>query len=206
MNNSQTNQKLTVGVLALQGAFAEHAQIIRKLGHEAVEVRLPEDLDSLHSLIIPGGESTAIYKLAKDFALIDPIISFAKNKPIWGTCAGLILIASEISNQVNGEIKKETEKKCLSLIDITAQRNAFGRQQDSFVTDISIQAFEDPDHEFPAVFIRAPIIERVGEGVEVIASLPEGQIVAARENNILVSCFHPELTYDARMHEYFLGF
>lgn len=195
-----------VGVLALQGAFAEHVQIVRKLGHDANEVRLPEDLDALDSLIIPGGESTAIYKLAKDYNLIDPIISFAKTKPVWGTCAGLILIASEISNQVNGEIKKETEKKCLSLIDITAQRNAFGRQQDSFVTDITIQSLEDSDHKFPAVFIRAPIIDRVGEGVEVIASLPEGQTVAARQANIFASCFHPELTYDTRMHEYFLGF
>ena len=185
-----------VGVLALQGAFAEHCQIIAKLGHKAIEVRLPEDLDSLDALIIPGGESTTIHKLAKDYALIDPIVSFAKTKPVWGTCAGLILIARAVKGG----------QESLNLIDIVVERNAFGRQLDSFISDLKVQAIDDPDRQFPAVFIRAPIIESVGEGVEVIASLPESQIVAARERNIFVSCFHPELTKDSRMHQYFLRF
>lgn len=185
-----------MGVLALQGSFAEHAQIINKLGYQAIEVRLPEDLESLDSLIIPGGESTTIYKLAKEYALIDPIVSFAKTKPIWGTCAGLILIAREVKGGQGS----------LNLIDITVERNAFGRQLDSFIADLNVQAVDDPDRQFPAVFIRAPIIESVGEGVDVIASLPEGQIVAAREGKIFVSCFHPELTKDVRLHEYFLRF
>ena len=134
--------------------------------------------------------------MAKDYALIDPIKNFAKTKPVWGTCAGLILIAREV---IGGQ-------DSLNLIDIVVERNAFGRQSDSFIADLNIHAINDPDRKFPAVFIRAPIIESVGAEVEVIASLPEGQIVAAREANILVSSFHPELTKDTRMHQYFIDF
>ncbi len=186
-----------VGVLALQGAFIEHMHILRELGAAAHEVRLPEQLQGIDGLIIPGGESTTIGKLAVAYGLVEPIRQLALQRiPIWGTCAGMILLARDIGGLA---------QPLLGLMDIVVRRNAFGRQLESFVEDIAMPALPDGDRPFPAVFIRAPWIERVGPGVEVLARLPEGPIVAARQANLVVTAFHPELTADRRFHRYFLG-
>jgi 5'-phosphate synthase pdxT subunit len=193
-----------VGVLALQGDFAEHAAVLRRLGVQASEVRLPEELDGLAALIIPGGESTTIGKLAATYGLIEPLRRFGREKPIWGTCAGAIFLSRDARRP----------QPLLELMDLTVERNAFGRQVDSFITDLPVPALgDDPQRPFRAVFIRAPIIERVGDGVEVLASLPplEGtaprakRIVAARQGKLLATSFHPELTDDPRFHRYFLS-
>jgi 5'-phosphate synthase pdxT subunit len=193
-----------VGVLALQGDFAEHATVLRRLGVQASEVRLPEELDGLAALIIPGGESTTIGKLAATYGLIEPLRRFGREKPIWGTCAGAIFLSRDARRP----------QPLLELMDLTVERNAFGRQVDSFITDLPVPALgDDPQRPFRAVFIRAPIIERVGDGVEVLASLPplEGtaprakRIVAARQGKLLATSFHPELTDDPRFHRYFLS-
>jgi 5'-phosphate synthase pdxT subunit len=191
---------MKVGVLALQGDFAEHIATLRQLGVETVEVRLPEQLKDLEGLIIPGGESTTIGKLATSYHLIEPLRRFSQDHPIWGTCAGAIFISNDTQRQ----------QPLLNVMDITVARNAFGRQVDSFETKLSIPALEDPDRPYRAIFIRAPIIESVGEGVEVIARLPkeregEERIVAARQGHLLATSFHPELTGDDRFHRYFLG-
>jgi 5'-phosphate synthase pdxT subunit len=191
---------MKVGVLALQGDFAEHIATLRQLGVETVEVRLPEQLKDLEGLIIPGGESTTIGKLATSYHLIEPLRRFSQDHPIWGTCAGAIFISNDTQRQ----------QPLLNVMDITVARNAFGRQVDSFETKLSIPALEDPDRLYRAIFIRAPIIESVGEGVEVIARLPkeregEERIVAARQGHLLATSFHPELTGDDRFHRYFLG-
>lgn len=190
---------MNVGILALQGAFAEHIVCLQRLGVTCVEVRLPEHLDDLAGLIIPGGESTTIGKLAMTFKLIKPLRQFAKTRPIWGTCAGAIFLS------------KDTHRKqpLLSLMDITVERNAFGRQANSFEIDLSISALDEPQRPFHAIFIRAPLIEHVGEGVEILARLPEekestARIVAARQDNLLATSFHPELTEDLRFHRYFI--
>jgi len=181
-----------VGVLALQGAFIEHEKMLQQLGVQAVEVRLPEHLDGLDALIIPGGESTTIGKLAVSFGLLEPLREFAQHKPVWGTCAGMILLARDIGR----------DQPLLGLMDITVSRNAFGRQVDSFETDLHVPALgPEPFH---AVFIRAPLVTRVGEGVEVLARLEDGGIVAARQGHWLATAFHPELTGDSRFHRYFL--
>ena len=185
-----------VGVLALQGAFREHVHILQSLGVEAHEVRLPEQLAGVDGLIIPGGESTTIGKLAVAWGFLEPIRRLAAaGVPIWGTCAGMILMARETGGP---------GQPLLGLMDITVRRNAFGRQVDSFVEPIDIPALGDGQAPFPAVFIRAPWIERVGPGVEVLARLPEGPIVAARQGRLVVTAFHPELTDDRRFHRYFL--
>lgn len=185
-----------VGVLALQGAFVEHEAVLQALGVEVVEVRLPQQLDGLQGLIIPGGESTTIGKLAVSYGLVEPIRQMAaQGLPLWGTCAGMILLAKDIGG---------LDQPLLGLMDIVVRRNAFGRQVDSFVEDIDVPALGSGG-PFPAVFIRAPRIERVGPGVEVLARLPEGAIVAARQGRLLVTAFHPELTRDDRFHRYFLG-
>ncbi|RLC66244.1 MAG: pyridoxal 5'-phosphate synthase glutaminase subunit PdxT [Chloroflexi bacterium] len=187
---------MKVGVLALQGAFVEHEKILTRIGVELVEVRLPLHLEGLDALIIPGGESTTIGKIARRWGLLDPIRAFARaGKPLWGTCAGMILMAKEV---VDGVPHQPT----LALMDIAVRRNAFGRQVDSFEVDLEVPVLgEEP---FPAVFIRAPLIERVtGEG-EVLARLEDGTAVAARQGNLLVTAFHPELTDDDRFHNYFL--
>lgn len=191
---------MKVGVLALQGDFVEHIATLRQLGVETVEVRLPEQLKDLEGLIIPGGESTTIGKLATSYHLIEPLRRFSQDHPIWGTCAGAIFLSNDTQRQ----------QPLLDVMDITIERNAFGRQVDSFEIKLSIPALEDPDRPYRAIFIRAPIIESVGEGVEVIARLPkeregEERIVAARQGHLLATSFHPELTGDDRFHRYFLG-
>lgn len=185
---------MRVGVLALQGAFREHVEMLRRLGHEAVEVRLPAHLAGLDALILPGGESTTIGKLLDAAALRQPLRAFAEEgRPVWGTCAGLILLARDAGR----------EQPLLDLMDVRVARNAFGRQAESFETSLAIPALGAAD--FPAVFIRAPVIEAVGEDVAVLARLADGRIVAARQGSLLGTSFHPELTGDPRLHHYFLG-
>ncbi|MFA5308036.1 MAG: pyridoxal 5'-phosphate synthase glutaminase subunit PdxT [Dehalococcoidales bacterium] len=185
---------MKIGVLASQGAFAEHITTLNKLDTEAVPVRLPGELKGLDGLIIPGGESTTISLLMNAYDLMREIASLGKDGlPLFGTCAGMILMARKISN--NG-------KATLGLMDISVKRNAFGRQVDSFETNVVIPALgKEP---FPAVFIRAPLIESCGGGVDILARLEDNTIVAARQAKMLVSAFHPELTDDLRFHRYFL--
>lgn len=187
---------MNIGVLALQGDFAEHRQILRGLGVETCEVRLPEHLEGLDGLIIPGGESTTIGKLAVTFDLLQPLRDFGKVHAIWGTCAGAIFLAKDV----------HSDQPLLKLMDISMERNAFGRQTESFETELDVPVLEEPSRPFRAVFIRAPIIEEVGEGVEVVARLSgaEGRIVSARQGQWLATAFHPELTMDDRFHRYFL--
>lgn len=182
---------MKIGVLALQGAFIEHAKALRAIGVEPVEVRLPEHLEGLDGLIIPGGESTTIGKLATTFGLIEPLRQFAAKKPTWGTCAGMIFLANNIGR----------DQPILGLMDITVNRNAFGRQIDSFEVDLDIAGLEDAP--FHAVFIRAPSVEEVGEDVDVLARLEDGTIVAVQEGHWLATAFHPELTNDLRLHRHF---
>ena len=187
---------MKVGVLALQGDFAEHETVLRCLGVETVEVRLPQDLEGLDSLIMPGGESTTFGHLMELYGLNEPIKDMAgRGIPIWGTCAGMIMIARELT---------EDEPTPMGLVDIVVVRNAFGRQVDSFEADLDIRPLEG--EPFRGVFIRAPVISKVGEGVEVLACLPDGAPVAVRQQNFLATAFHPELTDDPRLHQYFLNF
>ena len=188
---------MKIGVLALQGAFIEHEKMLQRLGVEAVEVRLPRDLDGVDGVIIPGGESTTIGKLAVQYHLIEPLRELAKSgKPLWGTCAGLIFMAKDVGR----------DQPLLGLMDVTVQRNAFGRQVDSFEANLSIKGV-DGDKLFHAVFIRAPLIESVGDGVDVLARVEKDDqevIVAAQQGNLLVTSFHPELSNDDRFHRYFV--
>ena len=188
---------MKIGVLALQGAFIEHEKMLQRLGVEAVEVRLPKDLDGVDGVIIPGGESTTIGKLAVQYNLIEPLRELAKSgKPMWGTCAGLIFMAKDVGRH----------QPLLGLMDVTVQRNAFGRQVDSFEANINIKGV-DGNQLFHAIFIRAPLIESVGAGVEVLARVEkddEDVIVAAQQGNLLVTSFHPELSDDDRFHRYFV--
>lgn len=189
---------MKIGVLALQGAFLEHEQILRRLGAEATEVRLPGDLAHLDGLILPGGESTTIGKLAVTYRLIEPIRALARQgKALWGTCAGMILMSKQV----------QSDTPWLGLMDISVRRNAFGRQVDSFTIGLKISALLPGENgrPFPAVFIRAPLIETVQPNVEILARLPDGTIVAARQENLLVTSFHPELGSDDRFHQYFLN-
>jgi 5'-phosphate synthase pdxT subunit len=191
---------MKIGVLALQGDFSEHLQMLRRLGVEGVEVRLPRDLAGLDGLIIPGGESTTIGKLAVQYDLMEPIRELAQTRPVWGTCAGAIFLSKDARRP----------QPLLALMDIVVERNAFGRQVDSFETDLHVPVLEGgksngQPRPFHAVFIRAPIIAQVGAGVDVLAKLPDGRIVAARQRNLLVTSFHPELTGDNRFHLYFLS-
>ena len=182
-----------IGVLALQGAFIEHQHMLKNLGAETVQVRLPEQLADLDGLIIPGGESTTIGKLATQYNLMDPLRDFAQNKPTWGTCAGMIFLAKELGHN---------QQPILGLMDITVDRNAFGRQIDSFEANLDIIGLKgDPFH---AVFIRAPVATQVGEGVRVLSQLADKRIVAAQQGHLLATAFHPELTNDNRLHAYFL--
>jgi 5'-phosphate synthase pdxT subunit len=187
-------------VLALQGAFAEHMNMLRRLGLSPVEVRLPAELAGLDGLIIPGGESTVIGKLAVQFGLMEPLREFiAAGQPVWGTCAGLIFLAKEVGATGSGG---HIVPPRLAVMDVTVNRNAFGRQVESFEADLSLTFA--PSAPFRALFIRAPRIEAVGEGVEILARLPDDSPVAARQNNLLGTAFHPELTADPRIHQYFL--
>jgi len=181
---------MKIGVLALQGAFAEHVAALRAIGVEAVEVRLPEQLEDIDGLIIPGGESTTIRRLIARWGLREAILALAaEGKPLFGTCAGMIVL----SKQIEGG-----EDPVLPLLDVTVERNAFGRQLDSFETELAVPLLGDtPVH---AVFIRAPVIESVGPGVDVIATLEDGRIVAVRERNIIATSFHPELAGETRFH------
>ena len=175
--------------------------MLRRIGVEGVEVRLPRDLSSVDGLIIPGGESTTIGKLALEYDLMEPLQQLAQTKPVWGTCAGAIFISKDARR----------DQPLLGLMDITVERNAFGRQVDSFEVDLDVPALtaHTPGngqlHPYHAVFIRAPLIESVGPNVEVLAKLADGRIVAARQNNLLATSFHPELTRDERFHRYFLS-
>jgi 5'-phosphate synthase pdxT subunit len=183
--------------LGLQGDYLEHHQVLRRLGVETVDVRLPQHLEGVDGLIIPGGESTTIGALAERYGLMDPLRRMAEaGKPIWGTCAGMIFLAKDVGRP----------QPTLGLMDIRVRRNAFGRQIDSFEVDLEIPALArlgDP-RSFHAVFIRAPLIEAVGPGVEVLARLEDGSIVAAQQGHLLATAFHPELTEDTRFHRYFL--
>ena len=184
-----------VGVLALQGDFAEHMKSLESIGAEPTEVRLPADLVDIDALIIPGGESTTIARLMDVFGLTKDIKGRVKEgMPVWGTCAGMIVLAKRLV---------EDRPQPLGLMDIRVQRNAYGRQIDSFETEIPVPALGEKS--FRAVFIRAPAIEEIGSAVETIACLEDGQVVAAREGNVLVTAFHPELTSDTRFHSYFLS-
>lgn len=188
---------MKIGVLALQGAFIEHVKMVRNLGADAVEVRLPEQLRDLDGLIIPGGESTTIGKIAVQYGLIEPIRGMvAQGKPVWGTCAGMIVLAKDVGMR----------QPLVGVMDVQVKRNAFGRQVDSFETDLNIPEIVNGDASpFHAIFIRAPLLESVGSKVRVLAKLEDGTIVAARENNLLATSFHPELTHDPRFHKYFLN-
>ncbi len=191
---------MKIGVLALQGDFREHVQMLRVLGVDAHEVRKREELEGLDGLIIPGGESTTMGKLAREYELIEPIRSMVeRGKPVWGTCAGMIVLAKDVGMR----------QPLVGLMDVQVKRNAFGRQVDSFETDLDVPALEKPSngsgpHPFHAIFIRAPLIEQVGPGVEVLAKLEDGTVVAARQGNLMVTSFHPELTGDTRFHRYFI--
>jgi pyridoxal 5'-phosphate synthase pdxT subunit len=188
---------MKIGVLALQGAFIEHSGVLRKLQTEVQEVRLPQDLNGVEGLIIPGGESTTILKLMHDYGLF-PLLreKIQAGLPVLGTCAGMICLARRVFNS------QEAYLEPLAVMDIEVKRNAFGRQVDSFETDISVT--ELGGKVFHAVFIRAPLIAAVKPQVKVLARLPDGVIVAAQQNNMLVTSFHPELTDDPRLHQYFL--
>ena len=185
---------MKIGVLSAQGAFAEHIVVLHQLKVEAVPVRLPRELEGVDGLIIPGGESTSISKLMLDYELTDEIKNRAeKGLPIFGTCAGMIILA-------NGGADPRVES--LGVMKIKVRRNAFGRQRESFETELTIAALGEKP--FPGVFIRAPLIEQVNNGVEILSRLPDGTIVAARQGKLLASVFHPELTNDLRFHQYFL--
>ena len=183
---------MRIGVLALQGAFIEHVKMLRQLDVEALEVRLPQQLDDLDGLIIPGGESTTIGKLANAYCLIKPLRRFTESKPTWGTCAGMIFLAQDIGID---------EQPILGSMAITVDRNAFGRQIDSFETDLEIAGLAG--EPFHAVFIRAPVVTAVEEAVEALARLEDGRIVAVRQGSLLATAFHPELTNDLRLHSLF---
>lgn len=188
---------MKIGVLALQGDFSEHIAMLKKLKVDASEVRLPKHLDGLDGLIIPGGESTTIGKLAVAYDLMEPLKQFGQRHAIWGTCAGAIFISKDISR----------DQPLLKLMDIKVQRNAFGRQIDSFETDLDIPELKQAtksDAPYHAVFIRAPIIESVSGDAKILASVSDGRIVAAQQGHLLATSFHPELTNDTRFHEYFL--
>ncbi|MEB3103731.1 pyridoxal 5'-phosphate synthase glutaminase subunit PdxT [Ferviditalea candida] len=183
---------MNIGVLALQGAVAEHIRMLNKAGAQGTAIKRVEQLEKIDGLIIPGGESTTIGKLMREYHFIEALRAFsAKKKPIFGTCAGLILIAKEIVGQ--SEVH-------LGLMDIKVQRNAFGRQRESFEADLDIKGI---DKAVRGVFIRAPLIVEVGDGVKVLSTYRD-QIVAARQGHLLASSFHPELTDDHRMHAYFI--
>ena len=187
-----------IGVLALQGDFAEHIAMLRCAGAEAVEVRLPKHLEDLDGLIIPGGESTTIGKLAVAYELLEPLCHFGQEKAIWGTCAGAIFLSRDA----------QRHQPLLGLMDITVARNAFGRQVDSFEADLDVPALlnVDPDpRPYHAMFIRAPLISTVEDNVRVLAQLPDSRIVAAQQGRLLATSFHPELTMDDRFHRYFLN-
>jgi 5'-phosphate synthase pdxT subunit len=183
-----------IGVLALQGAFKEHIDILQKMGVRTAAIRLPEQLKGLDAVIIPGGESTSILKIMGDFRLVQPLAEMINGGlPAWGTCAGMICLAKKVST---------AGMETLAVMDISVRRNAFGRQVDSFEVDLEIPVLGTAPYH--AVFIRAPVITYAGKKVELLAKLDDGTPVAARQDNIIATSFHPELTEDVRFHEYFV--
>jgi pyridoxal 5'-phosphate synthase pdxT subunit len=187
---------MTIGILALQGDFREHEEVLRRIGAPTLQVRLPKHLERVERLIIPGGESTTIGKLLTIYDLLEPIRARAQQgMPLWGTCAGAILMARTIADG-------RPDQPSFSLMEITARRNAFGSQLDSFEADLAIDELGDPP--LRAVFIRAPTLEAPGRTVRVLAALEDGRVVAAQQGRLLATAFHPELTPDDRMHRYFL--
>lgn len=188
---------MQIGILALQGDFIEHEVVLKRLGVKFVEVRLPEHLDGLSGLIIPGGESTTIAKLAVSYGLVEPLRTFGQDKAMWGTCAGAIFMSKDAHRN----------QPLLQLMDITVERNAFGRQVNSFEVELDVPALLEIDPQgkpFHAVFIRAPLIESVQAEACSLAKLDDGRIVAAQQGRLLATAFHPELTKDDRFHRYFL--
>lgn len=186
---------LTVGVLALQGDVREHLEVIGRLGANSISVKTVADLRVVDGLIIPGGESTTISKLLNIFGLFKPLAdAISQGLPMFGTCAGLILLSKEILDSASGQMS-------FSAIDVSVRRNAFGHQGDSFEVDIPFVGIENEVH---AAFIRAPIVERVGTEVQVLSKLNDGRVVAVRQNNVLGISFHPEVTGEDRIHSYFL--
>jgi 5'-phosphate synthase pdxT subunit len=189
---------MKIGVLAIQGDFAEHIVMLKRLGVETAEVRLPGHLDGLDGLILPGGESTTIGKLSVDFGLLEPLREFGRCHAMWGTCAGAIFLSKDARRS----------QPLLGIMDITVERNAFGRQVDSFEADLDIEALKQTSGSnapYHAIFIRAPIIESVQADARVVSQLPDGRIVAAQQGRLLAISFHPELTRDLRFHQYFLS-
>ncbi|MCW5887662.1 MAG: pyridoxal 5'-phosphate synthase glutaminase subunit PdxT [Anaerolineales bacterium] len=188
---------MLVGVLALQGDFAEHASMLARLGAQVREVRLPADLDGLDGLVLPGGESTTIGKLATDYGLIEPLRQFGQAHAIYGTCAGAIFLSKDA----------ERQQPLLGIMDITVERNAYGRQVESFDVSIDVPALHGlaaGDPPVRAVFIRAPLIKSVSGEAQALASLPDGRIIAAQQGKLLATAFHPEISGDDRFHRYFL--
>jgi 5'-phosphate synthase pdxT subunit len=185
---------MKIGVLAIQGDFAEHILMLKRLGVETAEVRLPIHLKRLDGLIIPGGESTTIGKLSVDFGLLEPLRKFGNIHAIWGTCAGAIFLSKDARRS----------QPLLGIMDITVNRNAFGRQVDSFEADLAIPELGEGE-PYHAIFIRAPIIDSVTGDAKVLSTLPDGRIVAAQQGKLLATSFHPELTQDNRFHQYFLS-
>ena len=193
--NMKRENAPVVGVLALQGDFREHIEMLNMLGVVSCEIRLPSALCDLDALIIPGGESTTIARLVLQYGFLEPLRDFcASGRPVWGTCAGAILLARDVD---------ELDRPGIQAMDIQIHRNAFGRQLQSFQSQVAIDGISDG--EFPAVFIRAPAIIDVDASVEILATLPDGKIVAARQRNLLATVFHPELTTDVRLHNLFLS-
>ena len=188
---------MPIGVLALQGDFREHINTLTSLGVEAIEVRTVADLEMSAGLIIPGGESTTIQKLATNFGLLEPVKSAIRDGlPTFGTCAGLILLATEILDGIPGQVG-------FGGLDVSVRRNAFGNQLESFETQLTFEGISGSKIE--AAFIRAPIVERVGENVQILSKLDDGRVVAVRNKTILGISFHPEISGEKRVHEYFLG-
>jgi 5'-phosphate synthase pdxT subunit len=192
----------TIGVLALQGDVREHLAMLREAGAEAVPVRRPAELDSVDGLVVPGGESTTIAKLARTFDLLDPLRQAAKEGlPMFGTCAGMILLADRLHDA-------PPDQETIGGLDVVVRRNAFGRQVDSFEADLELHHLGEPVLPFHALFIRAPWVDEVGADVEVVATVADGpaagRIVAVRQRHLLATSFHPEVTGDARIHEFFV--
>lgn len=197
MAGNVSADQLPIGVLALQGDFREHLQVLQQLGEAAVAVKNPQQLEHIAGLIIPGGESSVIDKLSRLYGLFEPIrAAIRTGLPVYGTCAGLIMLADTVQDSIEGQ-------QSFGGLDVVVRRNAFGSQTDSFETDLSIPELgENPVH---AVFIRAPVVERVGALARALATLDDGRIVAVEQGNLLGTSFHPEITGDTRFHEYFVS-
>lgn len=185
---------MKIGVLALQGDFREHRVALEKLGVETAEVRLPKHLEGLDGLILPGGESTTIGKLMVSFDLLEPLREFGKTKAMWGTCAGAILLSQDTGR----------EQPLLKLMDTELERNAFGRQLESFEIDLAVPFLKPVEPPYHATFIRGPVFKRVFGRAQALLSLPDGRVVAAQQGKLFATSFHPELTNDTRFHEYFV--